>query len=111
MYATPDSTSHVPVWENYVVCQMTQASIGLMSPRIVLAGVSVDNRNVVMRFHVDEQSESFPEIDEVVDKFHDLTGDLLAVSVDIRQWDPANTDGDTRWTYKRWMGWDGLGQE
>jgi hypothetical protein len=45
-----------------------------------------------------------PEIAEIVEQFEDLTGDLLSVSVEVKEWRPAEVDCRVLWTYRRWLG-------
>ncbi len=105
MFPPPDDVAQLPTWSNYVRGQLTQASLGLLSPRIVIAGATDDGLDVTLHFYVDHPVvDDYPEIAEIVEQFEDLTGDLLNVTVEIKEWHPAAVDHQVVWTYRRWLG-------
>ncbi|GAB2984363.1 hypothetical protein [Actinotalea caeni] len=108
-FATPDNLEHLPVWRNYLCGQLTHASLGMLSPRIVLAGVEEEGEKVALHFLVDPPlSEDYPEIAQIVDEFNDLTGDQLQISTNIQVWEPGNDPQGVDWVYRRWLGWESV---
>jgi hypothetical protein len=80
---TPDDPVEAPVWDNYVVAQAVQASLGLI-PRTALAfGVAVQGADVRLVFQLSELREQDKnDMHEIWHQLETLVGD--AVNVDLR---------------------------
>lgn len=103
-YPTPDDFGMMPIWRNYLVAQLSAASMTLLSPRIVLVGFKENGTQVTLHFLVDAPlAEEYTEIDEIVDDFNDKTGWILQVSVEIDEWVPSKVDRSVDWTYQRFI--------
>ena len=70
MLPSPDNPQNAPVWENYIVAQAVQASLGLVPLHAVAIGVEVDDVRVWLRSQLAEVSEQ-----DVVD-LEDIRGNL-----------------------------------
>ena len=104
-FPTPENLEHVPLWRNYVCGQLSQASIGLLTPRIVLVGLRESGMAVTLRFLVDAPAAAkYPEINAIVEQFDDLTGNQLEIQVEIGLWRPGLDTRGWIWTYQRWLG-------
>src|SRR5690606_22361793 len=81
------------------------ASMGTLSPRIVAVGVKERGESVTLIFRVDAPGdESYPEINQVIEDFDDLTGNVLDITIDLATWDQTENPPDVIWTYQRWLG-------
>lgn len=108
-FPTPDDMALAPAWENYLIAQFVQASIGQLSPRFVLCGLEVDGVVVTLHFRTDSETVGMPsEVQEIADEFLDLTGGVVQVQTKVRPWQAhdAGTDRHILWTYQRWLGDD-----
>jgi hypothetical protein len=63
-----------PIWENYVMAQATQASLGLIPASTLAIAVEVDQLIVRLEFQLASPSE--PDLDDVAD-IADQLSDLL----------------------------------
>jgi hypothetical protein len=78
-YPSPEDPSRAPVWENYVVAQVVQASLGSIPEHALAVGAEVTGRNVRLRFQLTELTERDRE--DMVD----IAGELEAlVGPDVR---------------------------
>ena len=103
-YPTPDNLGGVPVWSNYLYSQLVTASMGLLSPRIVQAGLQFEGVVVTLHFRMESPiAGEYPEIREIVDQFNDLTGWILDVRLDVRDW-VNGVERGIDWTYHRYLG-------
>ena len=77
---TPEDPKQAPVWENYIVAQAAQASLGLIPEHALAVGVSVDQLNVQLRFQLSEISEiDQTDIDDIVSELQILVGGDVCV--------------------------------
>ena len=78
---SPDDPAEAPIWDNYIVAQAVQASLGLIPQHALAVGVQVDGVNVMLRFQLTELTESDQEaMNDIVDEFEMLVGDQVHVS-------------------------------
>ncbi|WP_162458436.1 hypothetical protein [Pseudactinotalea terrae] len=100
------------MWFSYLYGQLTRASLGNITSRIVIAGLKADGMTVTLAFYVEPPlQDDYREIAQIMEEFDDLTGNLLDVTVKVEQWDPAKVDRDVRWTYRSWLGEESLETE
>lgn len=84
MFPTPDDPGLAPIWENYVVAQVVQASLGLIPEHAVAVAVAVDGVQVELRFWLSELTEADQEgVDDIVDEFSLLVGDTVEVATAV----------------------------
>jgi hypothetical protein len=84
---TPDDPRGAPVWDNYVVAQVVQASLGLIPEHALAVGVEVTGNEVCLRFQLTQaEEEDLAYIDDIVSEFEALVGDEVLVdrSYEIR---------------------------
>ena len=101
-FPNPDDLGDAPIWENYVVAQAVQASLGLIPGSAQALGVQVHGRRVRLHVQLSEASDQASEdIDDIVDDLRSLLGNGVEVDavqevVDVRKISPH--DG-IRWTF------------
>lgn len=103
MYPTPEDPGRAPVWENYVVAQTVQASLGLVPRHALAVGVEVVGVVVRLRFQFTETTEDdHADVADIVSELEVLVGEDVRIEVDqeirrepvIRPWDGV------RWIYR-----------
>lgn len=72
-FPAPDDLRAAPLWENYVVAQMTQASLGLIPLNTLALGVVVDGLDVTVTC----QLGTFGDTD--LDDLHEITEELATL--------------------------------
>ena len=80
MLPSPGNPRSAPIWENYVVAQTVQASLGLIPAHALAVGVEVDGAKVRLRFQLARISE--PDLQDMMD-IHDGLQDLVGESVEV----------------------------
>ena len=79
-FPTPEDPASAPVWDNYIVAQTTQASLGLIPEHALAMGVEVAGRRVCLRFQLSNATEGdLQDIADIVDEMQDLVGDHVQV--------------------------------
>ena len=80
-YPSPDDLKKAPAWENYVVGQAVQASLGLIPRSALAVGVDVDGSRVSLVFQLSCITESDEaDIADIVDDLSTLVGEDVQVS-------------------------------
>ena len=101
---SPKDPANAPVWENYIVAQLTQASLGVI-PRNALA-LGIEVHDLTVRVHV-QMVELTPadqaDLDEIVSELGALTGEAVQVDVvvEIRAQRHLPEGSPIRWVYLR----------
>lgn len=101
-YPSPCDSGTAPVWDNYVVAQVAQASLGSI-PRSALAfGVMVSGLDVRLVFQLrvldDEGQQDMQDIVSELEAY--LGGDVRIESVhEIREWRSIDRRDGVRWVY------------
>ena len=91
-----------PNWENYVVAQTVQATLGLVPPNALAVGVQVNGRNVRVRFQLSRLTEQdTADMDDIVDGPQDLVGDRINVEHDheVREQRVISPHDGFRWVF------------
>jgi hypothetical protein len=86
-FPTPDDPMRAPVWENYVIAQAAQASLGLIPAHAHALGVEVEGLRVVLVLQAAAASPAAMEdVTDIVGELEALLGPEVAVShrLDIR---------------------------
>lgn len=99
---TPEDPGRAPIWENYIVAQAVQASLGQIPEHALAVGVEVAGSRVRMCFQLSEATEGDQEdIDDIVSELEALVGSGVRIEsvrqvVRERAISPA---GGMRWIY------------
>jgi hypothetical protein len=101
-FPTPDDPADAPVWENYVVAQAAQASLGLIPVRALAVGVQVRGADVILRLQMLRLAEQdVQDVHDITDAVSDLLGPDVRVRVtyEVRT-EPALSPHDgVRWFF------------
>lgn len=101
-FPSPVDPGGAPVWENYMVAQAVQASLGLIPRNALAVGVGVDGVRVTLVFQLSTLTESDEtDITDMVDELGMLVGDEVEISYrsevrDSRQVSPRD---HIRWIF------------
>lgn len=77
---TPEDPGRSPVWENYVVAQAVQASLGQIPAHALAVGVAVAGSRVRLRFQLSEATEDdMADMDDIVSELEALVGNDVHV--------------------------------
>jgi len=101
-FPSPEDPARAPVWENYVVAQAVQASLGLIPRNALAAGVEVDGPNVRMHFQLRELSEhDAADIADIVDDLDALLGDAVDIEAvhELRDRREISPNDGVRWIF------------
>ncbi|CAM3903904.1 hypothetical protein [Isoptericola cucumis] len=99
---SPSDPAGTPVWENYVVAQLTQASLSLVPRDAAALGVEVDDVDVTVVCQARNESPGVVEgLDEIVQELSMLLGEHVRVGSRVERRDaPTITPHDrTLWTF------------
>ena len=78
---TPNDPGAALVWENYVVAQAVQASLGLVPQHALAVGVEVEGTTVRLRFQLSELThEDKLDIEDIVSELEALVGNDAQVT-------------------------------
>ncbi|WP_157181454.1 hypothetical protein [Actinopolymorpha alba] len=100
---TPEDPRRAPVWENYIVAQAVQASLGLIPQHALAVGVEVAGKDVRLRFQLSEVTEDdVTDMDDIVSELEALVGSDVHVEQthevrDERAISPSK--GGVRWIF------------
>lgn len=101
-YPTPDEPAHAPVWENYVVAQAAQASLGQLPLHALAAGVRVKREQVELQFQLTEVSEEDgADMRAIASDLDTLLGEVAAVTFkhEVRDERLLSTSDGVRWFF------------
>jgi hypothetical protein len=74
-YPTPEDPGRSPVWENYIVAQAVQASLGQIPEHALAVSVEVAGARVRLRFQLSEATEDdVADMDDIVSELEGLVG-------------------------------------
>lgn len=77
---TPEDPGQAPVWENYVVAQAVQASLGQIPEHALAVGVEADGPIVRLRFQLSEVTdEDRADMTDIVSELEGLVGNDVEV--------------------------------
>ncbi|GAA4726254.1 hypothetical protein APR04_005589 [Promicromonospora umidemergens] len=99
---TPEDLGNAPVWENYIIVQATQASLGLIPQGALAFGVAVDGLHVTLTCQVREINDDGTEdLQEIAQELAVLLGEQATVTIEQKVHDtPTITPQDTVvWTF------------
>ena len=99
---TPDDLGAAPLWENYVIAQLTQASLGLVPLNALALGVVVDGLDVTVTCQLGALSDTdLDDLREIAEELTSLVGEHVHVTSthEVRE-EPAITPHDAAtWIY------------
>jgi hypothetical protein len=87
-YFTAEEVDRVPFWENYLVRQAIQASLGTIPRHALAVGLAIHDREVVFHFQLPYVSEEDEEdMKELLDNFETIVEQDVHTSrqIDIRE--------------------------
>ncbi|MCP4308372.1 MAG: hypothetical protein GY788_26530 [bacterium] len=99
---TPDNPQNAPVWENYVVAQVVQASLGLIPRHALATGVEVEGAEVRLRFQLSEVSEQDAlDMADILGEFQELVGGHVDAVVvhEVLDWRAISPHDGVRWVF------------
>lgn len=99
---TPDDLGRSPAWENYVVAQAVQASLGLIPEHTLALGVEVAGTDVRLRFQLAEAAEDdVADVDDIVSELESLVGPGVQVEgiYEVRTERRVTSSGEIRWIF------------
>ena len=80
IFPSPEDPGRAPVWENYVIAQAVQASLGLIPRHALAMGVEVHGREVRLHSQLSELAAGDAEdLADIVDELGHLLGDDVSV--------------------------------
>lgn len=90
-WPTPEDPGRAPVWDNYVIAQTVQASLGGIPPHAVAMGVRVAGTEVQLCFRLTELTDDDVEdMDDIVSELEALVGNHVHVD---KRWEIRETPG------------------
>jgi hypothetical protein len=102
-FPTPDDPADAPVWENYVIVQAAQASLGVIPIGALAVGVQVRGTDVLLRLQMLRLAEQdVQDVHDIADALSDLLGPDVRVreTCEIRA-EPALSPHDgVRWFFR-----------
>ena len=79
---TPGDPAGSPVWENYIVAQAVQATLGQIPVHALAVGVQVADSQVRCVFQLSEvNADDRADMDDVVSELGALVGDYVSVQL------------------------------
>ena len=99
---TPDDLGSAPPWENYIIAQTAQASLGLIPHDALALGVAVDGLSVTLTCQLQEiRDASTEDLEEIAHELAQLLGEHVTVAIAQEVHDtPTITPHDTvAWTF------------
>lgn len=99
---TPEDPGRSPAWENYVVSQAVQASLGLLPRSALAVGVRVAGTDVLLRFQLSKLTEDDAvDIDDIVSELGALVGEHVQVdkTCEIRDEPEISPHDNVRWIF------------
>ena len=99
---TPDDPGAAPVWENYVVAQACQASLGLIPRSALAVGVRVDGLEVTLLFQLRGLTDAdVADMQDIAEELEMLLGDRVRVESthEIREARSPSPFEGTRWIF------------
>jgi hypothetical protein len=99
---TPSDPRSAPTWDNYVVAQAVQASLGLIPEHALAVGVEVDDTDVMLRFQLTAVTEAdAQDIEDIVSQLEALVGPVVHVAkeLDVRQEREISPHDGVRWIF------------
>ncbi len=105
-YPSPENLERAPIWENYIVAQAVQASLGLIPAQALAVGVEITERQVRLQFQLTEVSEQdAADMGDIASELESLVGPDIEVEkvYEIREWRAISPHDGVRWIFlKRW---------
>ncbi len=99
---TPEDLGRAPAWENYIVAQAVQASLGLIPEHTLALGVEVAGADVRLRFQLTEAAEEdVADGDDIVSELEALVGPAVHVErvYEVRDERAVTPSNGTRWIF------------
>ena len=101
-YPSPTDIGRAPVWENYVIAQTVQASLGLIPEHALAVGVEVAEWTVRLQFQLTQVAEQdATDMRDIVSELEDLVGPDIRVEAahEVREWRAISPHDGVCWIY------------
>ena len=83
IFPSPEDLGQAPAWENYVVRQATQATLGAIPRNALALGVRVHGRDIRVTFQLKKlTNRDAVDMADIVSDLEDLVGDEINVGLD-----------------------------
>ena len=105
-FPTPEDSGSSPVWENYVVAQAVQATLGRAPRNAIAIGVRQEGVEVFLQFQLRSVSaQDIEDMDDIVFELELLLGPDVKVSHthELRKGYKISPNDGFRWIYLRRM--------
>lgn|GEM_PF-4244610 len=99
---TPQNLEGTPLWENYLVAQLTQAALGLVPGNALALGVEVDEFDIAVVCQVPQATAAVvDDVEEIAQELMFLLGERADVStrVETRAVATMTPQDSTVWIY------------
>lgn len=98
----PQNLEGVPLWENYVVAQTTQASLSLIPREALALGVEVDDLHITVVCQVRVETEATTEdLNEITQELYFLIGESAQITTRLekREAPTITPDDEAIWIF------------
>lgn len=103
-YPSPMDLGRAPIWENYIIAQAVQASLGLIPEHALAVGVEVVGRDVRLRFQLSEATEQdAADMGDIRSELEALVGPDVKVEQahEVRGWRSVSPHDGVCWFFLR----------
>lgn len=77
---TPDDLGRAPAWQNYIIAQVVQASLGSIPEHTLAMSVEINGNDVRLHFQLTEASDGdIDDIEDIVSEMEALVGSAVRV--------------------------------
>ncbi|WP_182112674.1 MULTISPECIES: hypothetical protein [unclassified Actinotalea] len=100
---SPENPQNAPIWDNYVVAQVAQASLGAIPRHALAVGVEIAGKDVTLRFQLARETPDDDEdIEDIKDAFWVLVGNDVNIGVrtDVMSAPELEVRRGVRWIYR-----------
>jgi hypothetical protein len=99
---TPEDPGRAPVWENYIVAQVVQASLGQIPEHALAMGVEVAGTRVRLWFQLSEATEDDEaDMDDIIGELEALVGEEVQIEAvhEVRAEREISPSDGVRWIF------------
>jgi hypothetical protein len=101
-FPLPNDPAQAPIWDNYVVAQAAQASLGIIPASTLAFGIRIDGLDVELRFQLMLVSEAdLEDMDDIVSELEGILSTEVRVTRTYELLDHhlIPPDDGIRWVY------------
>ena len=103
-FPTPFDNADAPVWDNYILAQAVQASLGLIPLHAHAIGLRIAGPKVEIHFQLSQVTEQDElDMDDITSEMEDLVGEDVEVMrvYEVREAPALSPKEGMRWVYRR----------